>query len=81
MRTGVLAWILFAIPFGVRGAELTRLPGWDEREENRVYLAPGVQFGARSQELTLTLGRANVMSGTGSAGTWTVTREERPATP
>jgi hypothetical protein len=47
MRPSALAWILFAIPFGVRGVELTRPPGWD-------------------------LARP---------GTWTVTREERPATP
>ena len=32
-------------------------------EDERIYFAPGLQFGARSQELSLTLASADVFSG------------------
>src|SRR5207249_4749716 len=36
---------------------------WTERVEHRFYLSPGIQFGARSQELSLSFAHADVAQG------------------
>jgi hypothetical protein len=63
MRSRCLAVMLIAVAPGARGAEPDGHRTWKEDLQERVYLAPGLQFGARSQELTLTVGRATVTYG------------------
>jgi hypothetical protein len=65
MRPGAVVGILLAVPVVVYGAEPESQRPWKGNEQRRIYLAPGLQFGAHSQEVTLTLGRARVTSGMG----------------
>ncbi len=58
MRPIALVWIA-ALLAGVARAEGPVGPQV-LIEDSRVYVAPGLQFGANSQELSLTLGRSNV---------------------
>jgi hypothetical protein len=54
---GVFVLVLFASPvLTAAGASVARA----ETVEDRVYLAPGLQFGAFSQEISLAVGRAAV---------------------
>ena len=55
--TGALfGLILFVSPAVLAGDPVAR----PENVEHRLYLAPGLQFGAFSQELSLSVGRAKV---------------------
>ena len=63
MRYGVVASIVIGAAFGARAAEPDRDRMWKEDQQDRVYLAPGFQFGARSQQLTLTVALSTVANG------------------
>ena len=58
MRHSLPVWLLFLVPVAVQGGE----PPSRRKEtvEERFYLAPGIHFGARSQELSLSIGAADV---------------------
>jgi len=62
-RFGALVCIVLLVPSAARPDEPASRRTWTERVEHRFYLSPGIQFGARSQELSLSFAHADVAQG------------------
>ena len=58
-----LAWMLLLVPAATRADEPPSRRTAREIVENRYYVAPGLQFGAKSQELSVSFAGADVASG------------------